>query len=89
MRVNPDPGEMDNATAPDYATVCQVDHEEFKYNPVQIRFIHMDQRTSNKKLIGRSLMWHEDDLQTDVSRLGNVHAVYFIRDTVKSRIFVC
>ena len=71
MRVNADPDEIDpdnlDPEAPDYATECQIDHDEFKYNPVQIRFIHMDQRTSNKKLIGRSLMWHEDDLQTDVS----------------------
>ena len=72
MRVNPDPDEIDlgnlDPEAPDYAAECQIDHDEFKYNPVQIRFIHLDQRTSNKKLIGRSLMWHEDDLQTDVSR---------------------
>ena len=71
MRVNADPDEIDpdnlDPEAPDYAAECQIDHDEFKYNPVQIRFIHMDQRTSNKKLIGRSLMWHEDDLQTDVS----------------------
>lgn len=70
MRVNQDPEDIDldnlDPEAPDYAAECQIDHDEFKYNPVQIRFIHMDQRTSNKKLIGRSLMWHEDDLQTDI-----------------------
>ena len=80
MRVNADPDDIDpdnlDPEAPDYAAECQIDHDEFKYNPVQIRFIHMDQRTSNKKLIGRSLMWHEDDLQTDVSR----HLSVFIKE---------
>ena len=41
MRVNPDPDEIDlgnlDPEAPDYAAECQIDHDEFKYNPVQIR----------------------------------------------------
>ena len=33
-----------------------------RYNPIRIRFYHYDQQTSLRKLL-----WHEDDLDTNVS----------------------
>ena len=40
----------------------KLDHEKMRYNPIRIRFYHYDQQTSLRKLL-----WHEDDLDTNVS----------------------
>ena len=41
---------------------CNLDHEKMRYNPIRIRFYHNDIQTSLRKLL-----WHEDDLDTNVS----------------------
>ena len=41
---------------------CKLDHEKMRYNPIRIRFYHYDIQTSLRKLL-----WHEDDLDTNVS----------------------
>ncbi len=63
MTPNPDPMDPKLAELSKHKNYskCVVDHDQMKYNPIQIRFIHLDKRTSNRKL-----MWHEDDLMTDV-----------------------
>jgi hypothetical protein len=60
VRVNPMPG-VDNPAA-DFSD-CQVDPEQMKYTPVSLTFYHLNNKTSLRKLL-----WHSDDLETDVSQ---------------------
>lgn len=45
-------------------TSCQFDAEQMRYHPITIRFYHYDKQTSLRKLL-----WHEDDLETNVNNL--------------------
>jgi hypothetical protein len=41
---------------------CLVDPAKMKYNPIRVKLRHYDTQTSLRKLL-----WHEDDLLTNVS----------------------
>lgn len=49
----------------DYSN-CKLDHDKMRYYPFTIRFYHYDHQTSLRKLL-----WHEDDLDTNVSSWNN------------------
>ena len=51
----------------------KLDHEKMRYNPIRIRFYHYDQQTSLRKLL-----WHEDDLDTNVSFIIILFAIFTI-----------
>ena len=57
VTVAPDPDKLDQDLSK-----CQLDHEKMRYSPITIRFYHYDHQTSLRKLL-----WHEDDLDTNVS----------------------
>lgn len=58
LSVNPDPkGDL----TVDLSS-CDLDASAMKYTPIRIRFYHYDNQTSLRKLL-----WHEDELQTNVS----------------------
>ena len=40
---------------------CKINKNEMKYNPIRVKFTHVDKQTSKRKLL-----WHEDDLQTKI-----------------------
>ena len=40
---------------------CELDYEAMRYHPIKIRFYHYDKQTALRKLL-----WHEDDLDTNV-----------------------
>ena len=42
-------------------TGCKLDAEQMRYNPITMRFYHLDRQTSLRKLL-----WHEDDLDTNI-----------------------
>ena len=54
--VNPDFDEAYENT-----TLCEIDTDKMKYNPVRIRFYHLDRTTSLRKLL-----WHENEMVSDV-----------------------
>jgi hypothetical protein len=57
LNVNPNPkGDLTK----NY-TSCMLDPDEMKYDPIRIRFYHYDNQTSLRKLL-----WHEDELRTNV-----------------------
>ena len=61
---------------------CVLDHEKMRYSPIRIRFYHYDIQTSLRKLL-----WHEDDLDTNVSLL-----VLFTRESremLKLFVYIC
>ena len=61
LMMSQNPEDLLNDRAPDLSS-CKLDHEKMRYNPIRIRFYHYDQQTSLRKLL-----WHEDDLDTNVS----------------------
>ena len=40
---------------------CVVDRDEMKYDPVRVRFKHLDKTTSQRKLL-----WHENEHHSDI-----------------------
>ena len=56
LMVSPNPDRLDEDLSS-----CQLDHEKMRYHPVTIRFYHYDKQTSLRKLL-----WHEDDLDTNI-----------------------
>ena len=62
IKVNPDPDYFANPTFDELnETLCVIDQEQMKYEPVKIRFYHLDGSTSLRKLL-----WHENELVSDV-----------------------
>jgi len=57
VTVAPDPDKLDQDLSK-----CQLDHEKMRYSPITIRFYHYDHQTSLRKLL-----WHEDDLDTNIA----------------------
>lgn len=60
IQLSPDPKDQEDVDNNDYSD-CKVDYSAMKYDAVVMRFIHLDQQTSLKKLL-----WHQDNLQTTV-----------------------
>jgi uncharacterized protein with ParB-like and HNH nuclease domain len=57
MTVNPNPkGDLTQNFSG-----CNLDSDLMKYNPIRVKFYHYDNQTSLRKLL-----WHEDELQTNV-----------------------
>ena len=46
---------------------CELDYEAMRYHPIKIRFYHYDSQTALRKLL-----WHEDDLDTNVCTFHNI-----------------
>ncbi|CAM6054614.1 unnamed protein product [Sphagnum tenellum] len=58
LTTNPDPA-TDNP-GEDFSD-CEVDTQSLKYTPVQIRFYHLDPKTTIRKLL-----WHKNELTSDI-----------------------
>ena len=63
LTVNPLPEHVRNGSSSGRKLDCVVDSVKMKYDPVKFRIYHMSPMTSLRKML-----WHEDDLVTDVSR---------------------
>jgi len=68
LNVNPNPkGDLTKNF-----TNCMLDPDQMKYSPIRIRFYHYDNQTSLRKLL-----WHEDELQTNVNIFRKKHDFIF------------
>ena len=43
------------------ASGCKLDHDKMRYNPISMKFYHFDKQTALRKLL-----WHDDDLDTNI-----------------------
>ena len=60
IKVAPDPRKYDKEIS-ENLNGCELDYEAMRYHPIKIRFYHYDKQTALRKLL-----WHEDDLDTNV-----------------------
>ena len=60
IKVAPDPRKYDKEIS-ENLNRCELDYEAMRYHPIKIRFYHYDKQTALRKLL-----WHEDDLDTNV-----------------------
>ena len=65
VKVSPDPAspDFDRLHSVNFSRkgACTVDQDLMKYDPVRIRFRHLDKTTSQRKLL-----WHENEHRSDV-----------------------
>ena len=73
VKVSPDPDyavntnfyvALENMTIETDGEGCQIDRDQMKYDPVRIRFYHLDKTSSLRKLL-----WHESEHRSDVSHV--------------------
>ena len=59
---------------------CKLDNNEMRYHPVKVRFFHLDSQTALRKLL-----WHEDDLDTNVS-IKKTEKNYFLKYVFRTHL---
>ena len=76
IKVAPDPRKYDKEMS-ENLNGCELDYEAMRYHPIKIRFYHYDKQTALRKLL-----WHEDDLDT------NVRMKIFFKSFIFSRLCI-